>query len=295
MDTLIDKFLEYLETEKNASEHTLRAYSADLRQFHEFVGVDGFDPNAVTHLQLRRFLAYLREESCSKSTICRKVSSLRAFYRFLVRERLCASNPVEALRSPKKEKRLPNFLDNDEVLALLNAPDSVTLRGKRDRAILETLYSAGLRVSELVGLDLEDLDSAGETLRVRGKGKKERQSPVGRLALQAIGDYLNARNGAGAPPARDPRALFLNKLGTRLTARSVARMLEGHIRKCGLAAKASPHTLRHTFATHLLNNGADLRAVQELLGHASLAATQVYAHVTTDRLRKLYDQAHPRA
>jgi len=296
MDALIDRFLEYLESEKNASEHTLRAYSADLRQFHRFVGEDDeFDPESVTHLLLRRFLAHLREESCSKATINRKVSSLRAFFRYLVREQLCKSSPVESLRSPKKDRKLPNFLETDEILALLNTPDPTQLQGKRDRAILETLYSSGLRVSELVGLNVEDVDFVSESVRVRGKGKRERQTPVGRHALQAIRDYLSARDAPGTPPIQDPRALFLNRFGARLTSRSVARMLEVCIARCGLAGKVSPHTLRHTFATHLLNNGADLRAVQELLGHSSLASTQVYAHVTTDRLRKLYDKAHPRA
>ena len=296
MDVFIDRFLEYLGAEKNVSEHTLRAYSVDLRQFHEFLGADRpFDPDEITHLRLRRFLAHLREQSCSKSTIGRKVSALRAFFRYLVREQLCRANPVEGLRSPKKDRRLPNFLNNDEVLALLEAPDSKSLKGKRDRAILETLYSAGLRVSELAGLNVPDLDFAGEAVQVRGKGKKERLAPLGSFALEAIQDYVSARSRPGAMKIRDERALFLNKLGTRLSERSVARMLDGYILKCGLATKVSPHTLRHTFATHLLDNGADLRSVQELLGHSSLASTQIYAHVTTDRLRRLYDKAHPRA
>lgn len=296
LDALIDRFLDYLDHERNVSGQTLRAYSADLRQFHEFVGGDGgFDPQSVTHLQLRRFLAHLREESYSQASIHRKLSCLRAFYRYLVREHIGTSNPMAALQSPKRGRRLPRFLDNAEIETLLHAPNVATCAGKRDRAILETFYSSGLRLSELAGLDLQDVDLADETLLVRGKGRKERIVPLGRFALQAIEDYLKARSLAATRPARDTRALFLNKLGTRLTGRSIARMLEHYILKCGLPGNVSPHTLRHTFATHLLDRGADLRSVQELLGHSSLASTQIYAHVTTDRLRKLYDKAHPRA
>lgn len=297
MDHFFDRFLEHLENERNVSEHTLRAYSSDLRQFHEFLagGEDEIEPSIVTHLMLRHFLAHLREAGTSKSSINRKVSSLRSFYRYLVREGHCSSNPVEALKSPKRERKLPTFLDDSEILELLNAPDSKSLKGKRDWAILETLYSTGMRVSELVGLNCNDVDVRGETILARGKGKKERLAPVGRFALAAIQEYLKARNAPEAQPIKDSEALFLNRFGTRLTSRSVARMLEKYILKCGLSAKVSPHTLRHTFATHLLNNGADLRSVQELLGHSSLASTQVYTHVTTDRLRRLYDEAHPRA
>ncbi|MDP6502925.1 MAG: site-specific integrase, partial [Planctomycetota bacterium] len=173
MDELIDRFLEYLETEKNVSEHTLRAYSSDLRQFHQFLGYDvEFHPDEVSHLKLRRFLAHLREDSCSKTTINRKLSSLRAFYRYLIREQLCKHNPLDAVRSPKRERKLPNFLTSEEVLALLEAPDKATLKGRRDRAILETFYSSGLRISELVGLDIDDIDFMGEVLVVRGKGKR---------------------------------------------------------------------------------------------------------------------------
>ena len=296
MDELIDRFLEYLETEKNVSEHTLRAYSSDLRQFHQFLGYDvEFHPDEVSHLKLRRFLAHLREGSCSKTTINRKLSSLRAFYRYLIREQLCKHNPLDTVRSPKRERKLPNFLTSEEVLALLEAPDKATLKGRRDRAILETFYSSGLRISELVGLDIDDIDFMGELLVVRGKGKKERQVPIGPHALQAIKAYLQSRGLQCPDDRRDETALFLNKSWARLSDRSVRRMLDVYIAKCGLSHKVSPHTLRHTFATHLLDNGADLRSVQELLGHSSLAATQVYAHVTTERLRKLYDKAHPRA
>lgn len=296
MDSLIDQFLDYLDHECNVSVQTLRAYSADLRQFHEFMGGgDEFSPQGVTHLQLRRFLAYLREKSYSQASIHRKLSSLRAFYRYLVREQVCTSNPVAILHSPKRDKRLPRFLESAEVETLLASPVSNTLAGRRDRAILETLYSSGLRVSELVGLNLEDVDFSVGTLRIRGKGNKERLTPLGAPALAAIEEYLRARSRPGTVSVRDARALFLNRSGTRLTARSVARRLETYIQKTGLPGRVTPHTLRHTFATHLLDRGADLRAVQELLGHSSLASTQVYAHVTMDRLRRLYDQAHPRA
>lgn len=296
MDDFIDRFLEYLETEKNVSEHTLRAYSSDLRQFHQFLGYDvEFHPDEVSHLKLRRFLAHLRENSCSKTTINRKLSSLRAFYRYLIREQLCKHNPLDMVRSPKRERKLPNFLSSEEILGLLEAPDKVTLKGRRDRAILETFYSSGLRISELTGLNIDNIDFISEVLIARGKGKKERQVPVGPHALNAIKAYLQSRGLQRPVDRRDENALFLNKSWTRLSDRSVRRMLDVYIAQCGLSNKISPHTLRHTFATHLLDNGADLRSVQELLGHSSLAATQVYAHVTTERLRKLYDKAHPRA
>ena len=296
MDALINRFLERLETERNFSEHTLRAYGMDLDQFKRFLVVEKVaSPTDVDHMALRKFMAYLRRQEYSKRTIARKLSSIRSFYRFLCLEGVTDTNPAAAVRTPKLDKKLPHFLDTGEVVRLLESPDTSDLLGLRDRAILELLYSTGLRVGELVALNQEDVDSWGEVLRARGKGKKERLAPVGRPAMNALRAYLEARRSAAKRRQFDRRALFLNKDGQRITARSVRRVLDKYIKRTGLNGKTSPHTLRHSFATHLLDQGADLRSVQELLGHESIATTQIYTHLTAERLREVYDKAHPRA
>jgi len=245
--------------------------------------------------QIRAFLAFLHEREYSKATAARKLATLRSFYKFCLRRGLINNNPVAAIRTPKQEKRLPKFLDVEQVRKLLSAPDATTLLGARDRAMLETLYSTGVRVSELVALNVSDVDFAGESLRVRGKGRKERIAPVGPTALTAIRRYLDMRTNDPRNAAFDQAPLFVNKHGQRLSTRSVRRKLDKYLVQCGLDPSISPHTLRHTFATHMLNNGADLRSVQELLGHQSISTTQVYTQVTAERLKKDYDESHPRA
>jgi len=296
MDDLVERFLERLETERNFSVHTLRAYGIDLDQFKRFLVVEKVDgPAAVDHMVLRKFMAYLRRQEYSKSTIARKLSSIRTFYRFLCLEGITETNPAAAVRTPRLDKLLPHFLDGSEVIRLLEAPDTSDLAGLRDRAILELLYSTGLRVSELVGLNVDDVDWFGEVVRARGKGKKERLAPVGRPAMNALKAYIESRDLALKGTTFERRAIFLNKHGKRITSRSVQRILDKYIKVAGLSGKTSPHTLRHSFATHLLDRGADLRSVQELLGHENIATTQIYTHLTAERLREVYDKAHPRA
>ena len=292
MKSEIDQFIRYLATERNVSGHTLNAYRSDLEQFREFLlrergGAAGAE--AVDHLLIRRYLALLHK-SHKKSSIGRKLAAIRAFFKYLLRLGKVAKNPAELVATPKKEKRVPFHLTIDEVIALVEAPRGAELLTLRDRVILETLYSCGIRVSELTGLDVMHLDLDDGLVRVLGKGNKERIVPLGSYARQAISAYLALR---GNPPADAP--LLLNARGGRLTSRSVGRIVDKYILKLATVKKISPHTLRHTFATHLLEGGADLRAIQELLGHASLSTTQKYTHVSIDRLMEVYDKAHPKA
>lgn len=292
MQQAIAAFTRYLEHERNVSAHTLAAYGSDLGQFLEFLtGEVGSAPapSTVSHLLIRRWLAHLHRDH-RKSSIGRKLASVRALFKYLLRTGVIDRNPAELVSAPKKEKKVPYHLTIDEVTALVEAPRQPDLLGLRDRAILETLYSCGLRVSELTGLDVAGIDLDGGTVRVLGKGGKERIVPVGRQARAALQSYLAARN---QPAAVAP--LFLNARGGRLTARSVRRVVDRYILRLATMKKISPHTLRHTFATHLLEGGADLRAIQELLGHASLSTTQKYTHIGIDRLMEVYDKAHPKA
>jgi integrase/recombinase XerC len=288
----IDAFTRYLATERNVSPHTLAAYASDLAQFMEFVRRErGADTGVeiVDHLLIRRYLALLHKDH-QKSSIGRKLAAIRALFKYLVRQERVAKNPAELVSTPKKEKRLPFHLNIDEVTALVEAPMGSDLLGLRDRAILEILYSCGIRVSELTGLSVGEIDLEEGLVRVLGKGGKERVVPVGSHARLATAAYLNACN----HPSHDA-PLLLNARGGRLTSRSVARIVDKYILKLATSKKISPHTLRHTFATHLLESGADLRAIQELLGHASLSTTQKYTHVSIDRLMEVYDKAHPKA
>lgn len=292
MRPAIDRFLRYLATERNVSPRTLEAYASDLAQFAAFVSRErgeGAGAAEVDHLLIRRYLAFLHKE-LRKSSIGRKLAAIRAFFKYLVRSGEAAKNPAELVSTPKREKRLPFHLNIDEVTALVEAPRETDLLTLRDRAILETLYSCGIRVSELTGLEVEGVDLEEGLVRVLGKGGKERMVPLGSHARQAITRYLAARN---HPPHDAP--LFLNARGGRLSSRSVARVVDQYIVKLATSKKVSPHTLRHTFATHMLEGGADLRAIQELLGHASLSTTQKYTHVSIDRLMEVYDKAHPKA
>jgi len=286
VDPLAD-FLEYLKAGRNASPHTVRAYGRDLREFREFAGA-AF-PHRITHRTVRAFLAHLQAHTAARQTLARKLASLRAFYRFLRRHGRMQDNPLTGVSTPKGERRLPRFLDPAGMLALLSAPPADTVAGRRDRAILEVFYSTGMRLSELSGLHAGDLDFASALVRVLGKRHKERILPVGQPALAAVRDYL------AASPAPAGGALFRNLRGGSLSPRSIERLVDQYIRQIGAARGISPHSLRHAFATHLLDNGADLRAVQELLGHVNLKTTQIYTHVTTERLKAEYRKAHPRA
>lgn len=291
---LMARFEKHLAVERNVSEHTRRAYLRDLEAFRLFLEEsmqEGGEEMVlrVDHLVLRRYLAHLHNKN-RKTTIARKLAALRTFFRFLVREGVLAVNPGEMVGTPRQEKHLPRPLSVDEAYALMEGGGGSDMLALRDRAIVETLYSCGLRVGELTGLDVGSLDLAAGLVRVLGKGRKERIVPLGRKARAALGRYLEAR---GAPGDDEP--LFLNHRGGRLTPRSVERNLKKQLLQAGILKDATPHSLRHSFATHLLDGGADLRSIQELLGHASLSTTQKYTQVSIDHLTSVYDKAHPRS
>jgi integrase/recombinase XerC len=297
VEAALAEFLRHLALERNASPHTVKSYREDLIQALDFfrtrLGTQSPEPTQLTTRLLRAHLSWLHDQDYARTTIARRVAAVRSWCKFLCRQGLLSSNPAMGLRGPRQDKRLPHFLTRDDLLRLLEAPPGDTLLGLRDRALLEALYSAGLRVSELTGLDLGDVDLDGGVATVRGKGRRERLALLGPPAVTAVRDWLPHREKLRRPRAGD--ALFLNKNGTRLSSRSVGRLLEKYLAQAGLDPRTSPHTLRHSFATHLLDAGADIRSVQELLGHRNLATTQIYTHVTTQRLRDSYDRAHPRA
>ncbi len=298
IDPHVSAFLEYRERARNNSDHTVRAYGADLAQFVEFLSQRAIgELDRVDLALLRAFLASLQTEQYARSTLARKQAALRAFFRWARRTGLIAKDPTQGLRNPRQERKLPTFLRTEEIDALMCAPDE-SPAGLRDRALLELLYGSGIRAGEAVKLDVDDLDLEGGELRVRrGKGAKERIALLGGAALDAIRDYLLlGRPQLASRASRGTcRALLLNKYGARLSDRGVRRTFDKYVEAAGARLKITPHVLRHSFATHLLENGADLRAVQELLGHANLATTQIYTHVTPDRLKDVYDGAHPRA
>jgi integrase/recombinase XerC len=250
---------------------------------------------AVEADEVRQFLTFLKERDYSKSTTARKLATLRSFYKFCLKRSYVTSNPLSTIRTPKQEKRLPKFMEEEEVKKLLEAPDVNSLLGARDRAMLETMYSTGVRVSELVDMNVADIDFVGEVLHIRGKGKKARVTPIAPTALAWIRRYMEMRRADPRAASFNQEAVFVNKHGQRLSTRSVRRKMDKYLAQVGLDPAISPHTLRHSFATHMLNRGADLRAVQKLLGHQSLSTTQIYTHVTTARMKQAYDQAHPRA
>lgn len=293
MSEEIAVFCGYLDTERNVSPHTLAAYRRDLEQLAAFIARETGAPaqvRDVDHLLLRRYLALLGKNA-KKSSVGRKLAAIRSFFRFLVRRGEVEKNPAELIATPKKENRLPFHLNIDQVTTLVEAPPDEAEHALRDRAALELLYSCGLRVSELTGLSIGDLDLSGGMVRVLGKGGKERIVPVGSRALEALRRYLESRGELAG--SREP--LFLNTRGRRINRRSVARIVDAYVLRIAAFKRISPHVLRHTFATHMLEGGADLRAIQELLGHASLSTTQKYTHVGIDRLMEVYDKAHPRA
>jgi integrase/recombinase XerC len=292
MNKQVEDFLSFLATEKGASEHTTKNYGIDLREFVKFIAEKEFKD--LTYLDIRSFLAFLKGREYSKSSISRKLACLRSFFKYLVRENILAQNPAAGIATPKKEKRLPSFMNLDEINKLLDAPAKNSWEEKRDKAILEMLYSSGLRVSELAGLNHDDLDFFGGLIRVRGKGKKERIVPAGQAALSCLRAYWDMKAPREATNAIK-KPLFISRIGSRLTDRSVRRLILKYVKRTGLGKEISPHTFRHSFATHMLDRGADLRSVQELLGHANLSTTQIYTHVTTQRLKDAYTAAHPRA
>jgi integrase/recombinase XerC len=333
---IVGEFLTHLLDDRHFSPYTARCYGVDLRQYVEYIG-DECGVNATVQQEadefgrrrekaesgnsgdvvgslgvktataavcaadvefIRGFLSHLDEKNYSSATMARKIATLRSFYRWLDKVGLVKANPMLMIRTPRQNKRLPKAITVEQVEQLLAAPDDATLLGARDRAILETLYSTGIRVSELVGINRGDVDEAGQAIIIRGKGRKERIVPLGSHALTALSHYCKildqqAQDENRTPGSNDP--LFINKHGSRLSTRSVRRKVSKYLAEAGLDPEISPHTLRHSFATHLLDNGADLRSVQELLGHQSLSTTQVYTHLTTQRLRDAYDDAHPRA
>jgi len=289
LDEWLNRFFVSLEA-KDASPHTIKNYQVDLREFVIMNKIASV--NQLNSLTVRNFLASLTEKGYKKSTLARKLACLRSFFRFLVREGQMEKNPAQDIATPKRERKLPDFLEVEEIERLIQEASIASRTSKRDRAILEMLYGAGIRVSELVGLDQDYVDLLGGVVRIRGKGKKERIVPIGSKAQEALTDYMTMRE---VDKSKDREAIFLNKNGTRLTDRSVRRILLKYVRKAAINKDISPHTLRHSFATHLLDRGADLRSVQELLGHESLSTTQIYTHVTTKRLQAVYEAAHPRA
>jgi len=298
MNRAVERFLQYLRVERNASDLTIKSYREDFAALAEYLADSqgGLpEPGAISTLDLRGYIAALHEADYAKTTIARRLASLRSFFRFGQREGWTKANPAKPLRNPRKSRSLPHFLSADDVERLLNSPQSADHAGLRDKAMLEVLYSAGLRVSELAGLNSGDLDLASGTVRVRGKGRRERISPVGSFAIKALEAWLRVRQVSPREKQGAEAPVFVNKFGRRLTTRGVARMLEKHLKVAGLDPRTTPHTLRHSFATHLLDRGADIRSVQELLGHKSLVTTQIYTHVSTAGLRAAYERAHPRA
>jgi integrase/recombinase XerC len=327
----VQQFLSYLQFERHFSAYTSRCYGADLRQFCQFLlgipaeimpddlepgaaPVNGGHRNGVEQLpkvdtspehaetlllnatadDVRNYLQFMKENNYSKATMARKLATLRSFFKFANKRGMTGNNPMLTIRTPKQEKRLPKFMTEEQMAKLLTTPKDNDVLGARDKAMLEAMYSTGIRVSELIGLNVDDVDFTGNVIRVRGKGKKERIAPMGQTALTAIQKYMALRSQL-LKEGQTGGPLFVNKHGQRLSTRSVRRKLDKYLIEAGLDPDISPHTLRHSFATHMLNHGADLRAVQELLGHQSLSTTQVYTHLTTNRIKDVYDSAHPRA
>ncbi|MFH1406670.1 MAG: tyrosine recombinase XerC [Candidatus Omnitrophota bacterium] len=289
MNRYIEKFLTYLNIERNASAYTTMNYALDLKGFRDFL--KNMELEKIDYLTLRKYLAHLREKNYNKSSVARKLACLRSFFKFLCRDGYLKNNPTTGISTPKLEKKLPLFLEEGEIEKLIGSPGT-DLMGLRDRAILETFYSTGVRISELVGMDTDNVDFIGGVVKVYGKGKKERLVPIGEKAIRAIRIYLQKRRNTGS---KTNIPVFANRNSMRLTGKGVRDVVNKYIKKASLREGISPHSLRHSFATHMLNRGADLRSVQELLGHMNLSTTQIYTHITTQRLKEVYDKAHPRA
>jgi integrase/recombinase XerC len=306
IEQLLTQFFEHLRYERNVSEHTLRNYMSDLMQFYDHLAPADpgtlsrreVDVRQIDHITIREWLSSLHAAQKKKTSVARKLAALRTFFQFLVREGIVELNPAKLVSTPRLEKKLPVHLSVEDAIRFIETPDTETDLGKRDRAILELLYGTGVRVSELTKLDLGDVDFKEKLVRVTGKRRKQRIVPFGDPALHALLGYLTVRNSflQNAPPEeRESGAVFLNYQGTRITTRSVGRMVDKYIQICAGIHDISPHALRHSFATHLLDSGADLRDIQELLGHARLSTTQIYTHVSMEKLIEVYDKSHPKA
>jgi len=302
----LKQFLQHLQYERNVSPHTLRNYTSDLDQFHAYIALptpEGthkeIPVKELDHITIREWMSELHAENKKKTSIARKLASLRTFFQFLVREGVLEVNPAKLVATPRIERTLPTHLSIEDAIRFIETPDLETDLGKRDRAILEFIYATGMRVGELVGLNISDIDFKQKLVRVTGKRKKQRILPFGEPALHSLMYYLNETRPEflnNCPPSeRDEQAVFLNYQGTRITTRSVGRMVDKYVKQCSNIKDISPHSLRHSFATHLLDSGADLRDIQELLGHARLSTTQIYTHVSMEKLIEVYDKAHPKA
>lgn len=295
----LKEFLIHLEIEKQASLHTIQNYRRDILQFWRFLKKNQVETKQISRATIRRFLFWLNQRGYSHSSVARKLSAIKSFLKFLSRTYNFDYTQLGHISTPKIQREIPTFLDQKETITLLTTPGFSAPAGVRDTAMLETLYATGLRVSELVKLNINDIAFSECLLRVQGKGNKKRFVPIGRPALDTIKKYLKVREETLRKKRTafllSEQALFLNARGERLTVRSVSRMIRGYANRCGFKRKITPHTLRHTFATHLLDAGCDLRSVQELLGHKSLSTTQIYTHLTTEQLKKVYQRAHPRA
>jgi integrase/recombinase XerC len=290
----LSDFLDYLRYERNASVHTVSSYRRDLHQFIDFISERGVSLRKVDNVDIRGFMARLHERKLKKSSAARKLAAVRSFFQFAVKKKWVAENPAKAVSTPKQEKRVPSFLSEEEMAGFLEVPPTGKPLHVRDRAILELLYASGVRVSELVGINLEDASLGERLIRVLGKGKKERLVPFGRIAGERLSAYLRARPQLVQDRIGE-KALFLNYQGRRISSRSVERIVDKYIRLTAVKRKISPHSLRHSFASHLLSRGADLRVIQELLGHESLATTQKYTHLNLGQLMDVYRKSHPRS
>ncbi|MCC6742676.1 MAG: tyrosine recombinase XerC [Acidobacteria bacterium] len=305
MQEYLDQFSDHMTYERNVSPHTLRNYMSDLQQFHDFLAPADetgnrrhIDIQQVDNITIREYLATLYEKKKKKTSIARKLATLRTFFKFLCREEVLKLNPARLVTSPRLDKKLPVTLSVDDVIRFIESPDTDTPLGRRDRAILELLYGTGVRVSELCGLNVDDIDFKNQSIRVRGKGRKERIVPYGGKAQEAMEAYLGVRGqflSEADEDSREPQVMFLNYQGTRISTRSVGRLIDKYVAIVADMRNISPHALRHSFATHLLNAGADLRSIQELLGHARLSTTQKYTHVSHERMVEVYDKSHPKA
>jgi integrase/recombinase XerC len=300
MYSYLDSFIIYLKVEKNVSPRTVEGYQNDIWQFIDFmseekkISGDKIDPHQVDHLVIRKHLALLQRKGLKRTTIARKMASLRAFFRYMAREEILSINPLTNVSTPKQEKKLPVVLSQDSAWALVQAPDTKTSAGMRDRAILEVLYASGLRVSELVGIDIGDFDISIGCVLVMGKGSRERIVPAGSYSIEAVKKYL-AEGRPYLEKSNSGKAMFLNRGGGRLSVRSIRYIVDRYVRQVSIQLNVSPHTLRHSFATHLLDGGADLRTVQELLGHIKMSTTQIYTHISKEKLLSVYEKTHPRA
>jgi len=294
MNNLIHEFINYLSVERGLAMNTLESYGRDLRQYSQFLGEDDADLDAVSRTTIINYLLFLQKQGKATATIARRLAALKAFYQFLVREKRIKSDPTVNLESPKLEKRLPRVLTVNEVERLLAQPDPAQPSGLRDRAMLELLYATGIRVSELVSLNTVDVNLETGYIRCTGKGSKERIVPLGTLAIQSVREYTE-QGRSKLVKDQEETALFVNHHGHRLTRQGFWKIVKKYADDAGIEKEITPHTLRHSFATHLLENGADLRSVQEMLGHADISTTQIYTHITKGRLKEVYARTHPRA